>query len=69
MKTQRLAKPKSYIHGGIGSLHIFTAPHNRAKAGTTIPRGAPGRKLGTTTPKLPKQMTVHDVLNFKFPGR
>lgn len=54
--------------GGKG-LHQYTAPHNRASSSTLIPKGAPGRKPGTTIPKLGKQMSVGDVLNLKFPDR
>ena len=64
------AKPASGMHykgkGHMGHPE-YTAPHNRARAGTTTPRGAPGKKSGTTIPKLPKVPGVADVLNFKFP--
>jgi hypothetical protein len=67
--SKRLSNPKAFTHMGMGHAGAsrFTAPHNRARAGTTTPKGAPGPKSGTTIPRLGKQMSVADVLNFKFP--
>lgn len=67
--THKVGIPKALTHGLMGHKEAshFTAPHNRSKRGTTIPKGAPGKKSGTTTPTLGKQMSVSDILNFKFP--
>lgn len=65
--SKRLGNPSAHTHVKVKSLAHMTAPHNRAKGGTTTPKGAPGPKAGTTAPKLGKQMSVADVLNFKFP--
>lgn len=60
-------KPSAHTHVGVKSMEKFTAPHNRAKHVSTIPKGAPGAKSGTTTPKLGKQMSVADILHMHYP--
>jgi len=64
-------------HGAIGQgikkgqmpMRSMTAPHNRASSSTTIPRGGHKVSAGTTIPRLPKQMSVKDILHIKFPGK
>jgi hypothetical protein len=66
-------KPKGAIGQGIkrGQKPHFsmTTPHNRASSSTNIPRGGHKVSAGTTIPRLPKQMSVKDILHIKFPGK
>lgn len=67
--SHKVGNPKALTHGMMHhrTASHFTAPHNRARSGTTTPKGAPGPKSASTVPRLGKQMSVSDVLNFKFP--
>lgn len=67
--AKRLHLPKAHTHNPVRTMVSYTAPHNRTKVSSTIPKGAPGSKKGTTIPKLGKQMSVADILNMHYPKK
>lgn len=67
--SARIGMPKSYTMKKPGSMAHMTAPHNRAKKTSTIPPGGHHHGSSGNMHKLGKQMSVKDVLDFKFPGR
>lgn len=65
--SKRVGMPKGLTMKSPGSMAHMTAPHNRLKKTSTIPAGGHMRGSSGGMHKLGKQMSVKDVLDFKFP--
>ena len=78
MRGMGLKLPKASVHGGsIGQhskghgsgLGSLSSPRNRARSSTNIPRGGHKVTSSTTIPRLPRQLSVKDILHIKFPWK